>query len=92
MAKSDGRRRNKGQPPTGIRPGEKLSEYPRVTMRLPSDVRAELDATAYVLGVPLWRVLLDAIKAYAGSGPGLSDGDRQAIRKALRSRSGRPKP
>ena len=81
-----------GQPPTGIRPGEKLSDYPRVTMRLPADVRAELDAASYVLGRPLWRVLLDAIKAYAGSGPGLSDEEQQAIRKALRARSGRPKP
>jgi hypothetical protein len=81
-----------GQPPTGIRPGEKLSDYPRVTMRLPADVRAELDAASFVLGRPLWRVLLEAIKAYVGSGPGLSDADQQAIRKALRSRSGRLKP
>ena len=49
---------------TGLRPGEKLSDYQRMTIRLPPDVRAELDAAGYVLGRPQWRVLVDAIRAY----------------------------
>lgn len=73
-----------GHPPTGLRPGEKLSDYPRMTIRLPPDVRAELDAAGYVLGRPQWRVLVDAIKAYVGSGLELSEDERRRVRAALR--------
>lgn len=73
-----------GHPPTGLRPGEKLSDYQRLTIRLPPDVRAELDATAYVLGRPQWRVLVDAIRAYVGSGAGLTEKERRRVRAAIR--------
>lgn len=73
-----------GHPPTGVRPGEKLSDYPRMTIRLPPDVRAELDAAGYVLGRPQWRVLVDAIQAYVGTGAGLSGAERRRVRAVLR--------
>lgn len=73
-----------GHPPTGLRPGEKLSDYQRMTIRLPPEVRAELDAAGYVLGRPQWRVLVDAIRAYMGSGPGLSEEERRRVRAAVR--------
>ena len=73
-----------GHPPTGLRPGEKLSDYPRMTIRLPPDVRAELDAAGFVLGRPQWRVLVDAIRAYVGSASGLSEDERRRVRAALR--------
>jgi hypothetical protein len=73
-----------GHPPTGLRPGEKLSDYPRMTIRLPPDVRAELDAAGYVLGRPQWRVLVDAIRAYVGSGAGLSADEQRRVRAARR--------
>ena len=73
-----------GHPPTGLRPGEKLSDYQRMTIRLPPDVRAELDAAGYVLGRPQWRVLVDAILAYVGHGPSLSADERRRVRAAVR--------
>ena len=73
-----------GHPPTGLRPGEKLSDYQRMTIRLPPDVRAELDAAGYVLGRPQWRVLVEAIQAYVGSGPGLGENERRRVRAAVR--------
>ncbi len=73
-----------GHPPTGLRPGDKLSDYPRMTIRLPPEVRAELDAAGYVLGRPQWRVLVDAIRAYVGNGPGLSEDERRRVRAALK--------
>jgi len=73
-----------GHPPTGIRPGEKLSDYQRMTIRLPPDVRAELDAAGYVLGRPQWRVLVEAIRAYVGSGPALGEDERRRVRAAVR--------
>jgi hypothetical protein len=77
-------KRKGGHPPAGFRPGEKVSDYKRLTVRLPDDVRAELDAMSYVTGRPQWRVLIEAIQAFAGSGPGLSDDERRRIRAAMR--------
>src|SRR5688572_21389238 len=77
-------KRKPGHPPTGIRPGEKVSEYKRLTVRLPDDVRAELDAAAGALKRQQWRVLVDAIKAYTGSGPALTDEQRRVVRAVLR--------
>ena len=76
--------RKRGHPPTGLRPGEKLSDYQRMTIRLPPDVRAELDAAGYVLGRPQWRVLVEAIRAYVGTGPGLREDQRRRVRAACR--------
>lgn len=76
--------RRRGHPPTGIRPGEKVSEYQRLTVRLPADVRAELQAASGALRRPEWRVLVDAIKAYVGSGPALNDDERRVVRAVLK--------
>lgn len=73
-----------GRRPTGIRSGEKVSEYRRFTVRLPDDVRAELDAAAGALRRPAWRVLVDAVRAYVGTGPALNDEERRAVRVVLR--------
>jgi hypothetical protein len=40
-------------------------------VRLPDDERAELEAAAGALKRPAWRVVIDAILAYTGSGPQL---------------------
>ena len=77
-------KRKGGHPPAGLRPGEKVSDYSRLTVRLPNDVRDELDAVSYVTKRPQWRVLIEAIKAYAGSGPELTDDEQQRIRAALK--------
>lgn len=73
-----------GRPRAGLRPGEKVSDYKRLTVRLPDDVRAELDAASGALNRPQWRVLIDAIKAYTGSGPTLTDAERRVVRAVLK--------
>ena len=83
MAKT-GKPRSVGRQPTGINPGEKVSDYRRFAVRLPEDVRAELEAAAGALRRPGWRIVIDAIRAYVGSGPGLSDEERRAVRVVLR--------
>ena len=81
------RRKGKGgHPPAGIRPGEKLTDYKRMTIRLPDDVRAKLDATGFVLGRPQWRVLIDAINAYLGESAVLTEAERRAVKRAIQSR------
>jgi hypothetical protein len=54
----------RGRRPGGLGPGEKVSEYPRLTVRVPADVRDDLKAVARVQGRQEWRVLVDAIRAY----------------------------
>ena len=72
-----------GRPATGVRPGEKASEYPRLTMRLPEDSLALLKAIGRVVDAPAWRVMVDALRAYIGEGPVLSAEQRRVVR-ALR--------
>ena len=57
--------KRKARNPTGLKPGELMSEYPRTTVRLPPDVRALLKRTAAKERRQEWRVLVDAIRAYA---------------------------
>jgi hypothetical protein len=73
-----------GRRPTGLRPGEKVSAYQRFTVRLPADVRAELAAAAGALRRPAWRVLIDALRAYIGTGPFLTEDERRVVRAVLR--------
>lgn len=73
-----------GRPPAGLRPGERVREYQRLTIRLPADVRAELKAAAGALQHPEWRVLVDAIRAYVGSGPALTEDQRRVVRAVLK--------
>jgi hypothetical protein len=84
MAKKGKPRGMTGRRPTGIRAGEKVSEYRQFTVRLPDDVRAELEAAAGALKRPGWRVVIDAIRAYVGLGPALTDEERRAVRIVLR--------
>lgn len=80
MTKKGKPRGTAGRKPTGIRPGEKISDYRRLAVRLPEDVRAELEAAAGALRLPVWRVIIDAVKAYVGSGPALTEEERRAVR------------
>jgi len=73
-----------GRPPTGLRAGEKVSAYRRFTVRLPDDVRAELEAAAGVLRRPAWRVLVDAVRAYVGSGPTLTEDQRRVVKAVVK--------
>jgi hypothetical protein len=84
MAKSRQPQERRGRPATGVRPGEKVSQYRRFMLRLPDDVRAELEAAAGALKQPAWRVVVDAIRAYVGSGPALSDEQKRVVRAVLK--------
>ena len=84
MAQTGKPRGTLGRHPTGLRPGERLSDYKRLTIRLPSDVQGELIAASGALRRPQWRVLIAAIRAYVGNGPPLSAAERRVVRAVLR--------
>jgi hypothetical protein len=57
-------RGTKGRNPTGLRPGERLSDYPRLTVRVPPETVERLRELAERQDVPQWRILHDAIHAF----------------------------
>jgi hypothetical protein len=69
-----GRRRRKGKPrgmtgrpPTGVRPGERLTDYKQVTVRLPPETVAQLENLSARLARPQWKVMCDAIAVLSRS-------------------------
>ena len=57
-------RGTKGRNPTGLRPGERLSDYPRLTVRVPAETVERLRTLAARRGLPQWRILHEAIHAF----------------------------
>jgi hypothetical protein len=57
-------RRRIGRPPAGARAGEKVKDYPQLSIRLPGDVKAKLQALSLVASRPQWRIITDAIDCY----------------------------
>jgi predicted transcriptional regulator len=62
-------RRRIGRPPAGARAGEKVKDYPQLSIRLPADVKAKLQALSLIGGRPQWRVITDAIESYLKERP-----------------------
>jgi predicted DNA-binding protein len=53
-----------GRPPAGARDGEKVKDYPQLSIRLPDDAKAKLQALSVVSSLPQWRVITEAIDCY----------------------------
>jgi hypothetical protein len=78
-------RRRIGRPPAGARAGEKVKDYPQLSIRLPADVKAKLQALSRIESRPQWRVITDAINCYALQRP---ESERQLVSElAGRSRA-----
>jgi hypothetical protein len=80
-------RRRIGRPPAGARDGERVKDYPQLSIRLPADVKAKLHALGLIESRPQWRVITDAIDCYV---KGRSESERRLISElAGRSRARR---
>jgi PAS domain S-box-containing protein len=66
--------RGRGRPAAGLK-GQRTSDYPQLSVRLPPETRAALWALAETQGRPMWRVLMDALSAW----------ERQETSKELRN-------
>ena len=53
-----------GRPPAGARAGERVKDYPQLSIRLPGDVKAKLRALSVVNKLPQWRLITEAIECY----------------------------
>jgi predicted DNA-binding protein len=57
-------KRRIGRPPAGARAGEKVKDYPQLSIRLPDDIKAKLQALSLVSSRPQWRIITEAIECY----------------------------
>ena len=60
--------RKVGRPAAGLH-GDKVAEYPQISLRVPPDVRKTLNAVSAVSSQPQWRVIMEALDVYIKSLP-----------------------
>ncbi len=82
--KAGNERRKIGRPPAGAREGEKVKEYPQLSIRLPGEVKAKLHALSLVASRPQWRIITDAIDCYLA---GRSEAERKMVNDLARRRN-----
>jgi hypothetical protein len=87
MSKTRKPHRGVGRPPAGARPGEKVKDYPQVSIRVPAHVKAKLQALSVISGRPQWRLISDSIDCFFRDRP---ESERRLVNElAGRTRSGR---
>ncbi len=69
-------KRRAGRPPAGARDGEKVKDYPQLSIRVPVELKARLNALSAVTGLSQWRVVVEAIGCLRD---GLSPTDRERV-------------
>ena len=85
MAKVLTEARRIGRPPAGARAGEKVKDYPQLSIRLPGDVKAKLQALSVITGRPQWRLITDSIECFLKDQP---DAEQRMVHELVgRSRS-----
>ena len=57
-------RRRVGRPPAGHKAGEKVKDYPQLSIRVPLEFKARLNALSAVTGLAQWRVIVKAINCF----------------------------
>ena len=67
--KSKASKRRIGRPPAGAKEGEKVKDYPQLSIRLPADIKAKLQALSLIAARPQWRIITDAIDCYLRERP-----------------------
>ena len=79
-------RRRAGRPPAGAKEGEKVKDYPQLSVRLPIELKARLNALSAVTGLAQWRVIVEAINCFFHELPPtdreLVDGLSERLRQA----------
>jgi len=69
MANVSKEHRRIGRPPAGARAGEKVKDYPQLSIRLPAEVRAKLQALSVISGRPQWRLITESIECFLRERP-----------------------
>jgi hypothetical protein len=75
----------RGRPREGLRPGERVRDYPTVTVRLPNDVRSMLRALCSQMDMPLWQTIRHLTVCFVRDLPG---GERRAVMRRAKTAAG----
>ena len=79
-------RRRAGRPPAGAKEGEKVRDYPQLSIRVPMEMKARLNALSVVTGLSQWRIIVQAISCFHDDLPptdrALVDGLSARLRRA----------
>ena len=67
--RSNTRRRRAGRPPAGAKQGERVKDYPQLSIRVPMEMKARLNALSAVTGLAQWRVIVEAIDCFVSDLP-----------------------
>jgi predicted DNA-binding protein len=80
-----------GRPPAGARAGEKVKDYPQLSIRLPGEVKAKLHALSLISSRPQWRLISEAIECYLRDRPEEEQRLVQDLVGRARGRTARPR-
>jgi hypothetical protein len=80
------RNQRPGRPPAGARVGEKVTDYPQLSIRVPPDVKRRLQVIVQVTSRPQWHVIADAIESYQRE---LPSSERRRVEELLAHPQGR---
>jgi hypothetical protein len=83
-ARKNGRaseRRPVGRPSAGAKAGEKVKDYPQLSVRVPPEIKGQVAALSEVRGASQWHIITDAIACYFRD---LPSAEQQAVRVVLR--------
>lgn len=64
------KRETRGRPRQGLRPGERVRDYPTVTIRLPGETQALLRALCSHMELPLWQTVRHLTVCFVRDLPG----------------------
>jgi hypothetical protein len=67
--------------PGGDRPGERVKDYPQVSLRIPPPLKSQLYALSVLREKPQWRILIEAIACLMRD---LSEADRRRVHDIAR--------
>lgn len=65
----DTRRRRVGRPPAGAKEGERVKDYPQLSIRVPVEMKARLNALSVVTGLSQWRIVVEAVDCFLSDLP-----------------------
>lgn len=75
-------RQKPGRPRGGVRPGERIRDYPTLTVRVPPDTRATLRALCASKRMPTWLMIRHLVVCFVRDLPGPQ---RRAILRQART-------
>jgi predicted DNA-binding protein len=73
-----------GRPPAGARAGERVKDYPQLSVRVPPEMKVRLEALSLVRATPQWRVISDAILCYFKD---LPTAERHQVERVIRDKA-----